>query len=102
MLSSNPSNLTVQKCLQNVADDVTSRIHAKHTLPKLDMTVDLAKKLNQPEFSSLETAGNKMNNIYIKPSAFNFNTMSRGNISCPAEAVNKMNHVIKYIQHNKF
>ncbi|CAH1735969.1 unnamed protein product [Aphis gossypii] len=123
ILSSNPSNMTVQKCLQNVADDVTSRNQAKRTLPKLDMTVDLVKKFNQADLNSLVTASNNMNHTYIKPSAFNFNTMScgncsgpantfykvhdinidpsanstdtesRGNISYPAEAVNKMNHV---------
>lgn len=123
ILSSNPSNMTVQKCLQNVADDVTSRNHAKRTLPKLDMTVDLVKKFNQADLNSLVTVSNNMNHTYIKPSAFNFNTMScgncsgpantfykvhdinidpsanstdtesRGNISYPAEAVNKMNHV---------
>ncbi|KAF0740985.1 hypothetical protein FWK35_00031797 [Aphis craccivora] len=123
ILSSNPSNLTVQKYLQNVADDVTSRIQAKRILPKLDITVDLDKKLNQIDFGSLVAVGNKMNHTYIKPSTFNSNTMSRGNCSgpantsyevhdintdpsanssdtvshdknsCPSEAVNKMNHV---------
>lgn len=123
ILSSNPSNLTIQKCLQNVADDVTSQIQAKNILPKLDITVDLDKKLNQIDLSSLVVAGNKINHTYIKPSTFNSNTMSRGNCSgptntsyevhdintdpsanssdtvshgensCPAEAVNKMNHV---------
>lgn len=93
ILSSNPCNLTVQKCLQNVADDVTLRIHAKRTLPKLDMTVDLVKKLNQTNIHSLVTPSNKINHTYIKPSAFNFNTMSRGNCSEQANTSYKVDDI---------
>ncbi|KAE9544152.1 hypothetical protein AGLY_001841 [Aphis glycines] len=89
-VSSGSSRQDIQRRVQNLVKTITSReVLPECKLPKLDILAEnLAKMINHADFNISETADNVNSSATI-----NCNKMSRGNISEPGNAVNKINQV---------